>query len=86
MNENVIPSTTFKVHFNTLKSIADKLQDANQEPDIDELVEDVKKATLAYQACKERLTAAKEVLEAHLSKVEKIEDNLGDTKKESSYF
>ena len=27
MNENVIPSTTFKVHFNTLKSIADKLHD-----------------------------------------------------------
>lgn len=85
MSDNPNPRATFKEHYTTLKMIADKLQDANQEPDIDELVEDVKKATTAYQSCKERLSAAKEVLESHLSKVEKADDGIIANRKDLTF-
>ena len=57
---------SFNKNYETLKNIADQLRSESDKdiPDIDNLLPMVKEATLAYEACKERLSAVQEALNA----------------------
>jgi len=60
---------TYNEHFKRLKEIAAKLQ-ANKEPDVEELLADVKAGLASYEACRTRIDAATNELAAILGEGE----------------
>ena len=58
--------TTFNENMTKLKTIAAKVQ-AQKEPDVDELLVDVKEGLGAYESCSARSRAATEELNAMLA-------------------
>lgn len=59
-------SMKFSEAFGTLKSVAEAMRSQTNEPDIDALVPMVDKAVTAYNLCKTRIAAVKQLLEQKL--------------------
>jgi predicted nucleic acid-binding Zn-ribbon protein len=93
MNEEVIMSSntnqipdfnpdSFNEAFTTLKAVSDKLShnNNNSSADIDSLVEDVKKASEAYNACNDKLIKTEEEINKYLKKMSASEPEEVDEK------
>ncbi|MBM0204253.1 exodeoxyribonuclease VII small subunit [Micromonospora sp. STR1s_5] len=61
-------TTTYSENYAILKRIADQFREGGPE-DIDTLVESFKEARAAYKACRERLIAIKDEIEAEIRTV-----------------
>ncbi|ODN43824.1 exodeoxyribonuclease VII small subunit [Piscirickettsia litoralis] len=57
-------SKKFQDNYNTLKEVAEHLR-TQTEPDIDELIPMIKRASQAYKTCKQRLEAVRIELEKY---------------------